>query len=94
MHSSSNPTRKLVAAGVHNGFVAIDVNFMVVLRGYDIKEVDALVRQVQPALKSQSVSLRAAAREALRSAAFRIRIRGYNREHVDAYLSQAAKELA
>jgi DivIVA domain-containing protein len=66
--------------------VAIEGDFTVVLRGYDVKEVDALVRDVDEALASDDVVLRTSVGERLRRAAFRVSLRGYDRGQVDDYL--------
>jgi DivIVA domain-containing protein len=62
---------------------AAPVSFTVVLRGYDMAEVDRLLSQADAALDPGGASLRPAARAALTSAAIRVRLRGYSREQVD-----------
>lgn len=72
----------------------IDVDFTVVLRGYDIAAVDGVVQRTHDALSSGSPAARAAAREELRQIAFRVRFRGYHRMQVDEHLHRAAALLA
>jgi DivIVA domain-containing protein len=72
----------------------IDVDFTVVLRGYDIAAVDGVVQRAHDALASGSPAARAAAREELRQIAFQVRFRGYNRMQVEEYLRRAAALLA
>jgi DivIVA domain-containing protein len=74
--------------------VPIDVDFTVVLRGYDIAEVDAVVQRAHEALASDSPAMRTSAREELRQIAFRVRFHGYDRMQVDEYLRRAAALLA
>jgi DivIVA domain-containing protein len=81
-------------AGLHTGRVPIDADFTVVLRGYDIAEVDAVVQRAHEALASDSPAMRISAREELRQIAFRVRFRGYDRMQVDEYLRRAAALLA
>jgi DivIVA domain-containing protein len=78
----------------HTGCVPIEVSFLVVLRGYDRAEVDAVVRRVNDALESGDPRLRATVREELRNYTLSIRLRGYDRFQVDEYLRQAASRLA
>ena len=73
--------------GDHKGFT-------VVLRGYDIGEVEALLSLVRQALPSADPATRAAARAALDGRAFNVRMRGYDRAEVDAYLRRAVDRLA
>jgi DivIVA domain-containing protein len=72
----------------------IDVDFTVVLRGYEMAAVDGLVRRTQGTLASGSPAARAAAREELQQVAFRVCFRGYDRTQVDEYLRRAAALLA
>jgi len=58
-------------------------SFLIALRGYDIAQVDTLVDKAYEALATGTATTRAAAREALRGAVFRQRIRGYARSEVD-----------
>jgi hypothetical protein len=67
--------------------------FMIALRGYDIKEVDGVLAQADEALASGSETRRASAREALRAANFRVRLRGYDRGAVDEAVRDRLKQL-
>ena len=67
--------------------------FMVALRGYDITAVDTALAQAHEALASGSPTARAAARQALRSASFPRRIRGYARAEVDRAVAALADQL-
>jgi DivIVA domain-containing protein len=69
-------------------------SFTVVLRGYDRRQVDALLRQATDALASSDARLRETTRQALAKPALRVQLRGYDREQVHLYLRQAAQELA
>ena len=63
-------------------------------RGYDIAEVDALIRQTDLALASDRETVRASARQALRSATFHRRLRGYARRHVKRFVQQRLQALS
>jgi hypothetical protein len=67
--------------------------FMIVLRGYDRAQVDELLSQADKALSSGSATLRASAREALRSTRFRQRLRGYARHQVERAVEQRLGDL-
>jgi DivIVA domain-containing protein len=73
--------------GDHQGFT-------VVLRGYDTREVDALLERIQQALASTDPAMRASVRTEVNAAALRIRLRGYDRAQVDDYLLRAIDRLA
>ncbi|MCO8269050.1 DivIVA domain-containing protein [Actinoplanes sp. TRM 88003] len=68
--------------------------FMIALRGYDMGQVDAVLRQADDALASGSATLRAAARSALQSVEFRERFRGYARIEVDRAIEERLQQLA
>ncbi|MDQ0370297.1 hypothetical protein [Catenuloplanes indicus] len=68
--------------------------FLVVLRGYDIGHVQALVARVDTARRSGDPALRAAVAAEARGAAFPVVLRGLDRGAVDAYLRAAAAELS
>jgi DivIVA domain-containing protein len=68
--------------------------FAVVLRGYDMSEVDELLRRVQTALSSTDQALRASLRHELHHPALPVRLRGYHRLEVDEYLRRAIDWLA
>ena len=84
----------LRAAGLHTGWVTINMDFTVALRGYDSAAVDAVVQRAHEALASNSPAVRAAARAELQRSTFRVRLRGYDRMQVDEYLRQLATRLA
>jgi DivIVA domain-containing protein len=69
-------------------------DFTVVLRGYDRRQVDALLQQAWDAIGSSDAQLRETTRRALAEPALRVRLRGYDREQVHLYLRQVAQELA
>lgn len=73
--------------GDHQGFT-------VVLRGYAIAEVDALLARIQQAIGSTDWTLRASVRAELSNPALRVRFRGYDRVEVDEYLRRAIDRLA
>jgi len=76
----------LTHVGDHQGFT-------IVLRGYDIGEVEEAMERVRTARASLDPALRAAVRRELTSRTFRIRMRGYDRAQVDEYFRQAIDRL-
>jgi hypothetical protein len=68
-------------------------DFMVVLRGYRIKEVDELVRLATDALASTCKETRARAAARLRDTTIRISLRGYDRSQVDSWLRHTVTAL-
>jgi hypothetical protein len=75
-------------------FMPADPGFIVVLRGYDRAEVDAVIRLAHDALASDDAGLRAEAVTALRDATFARRLRGYDSAMVDYYLTRLGMALA
>jgi hypothetical protein len=69
------------------------VEFTVVLRGYDMTEVDGLLSRADEAQASASESLRATVRAALAGATFRQKFRGYSREQVDREIQRRLQTL-
>jgi DivIVA domain-containing protein len=67
--------------------------FTIVLRGYDMAEVNRLLEQADAAFSSTGNGQRAAARQALQAARFRVRLRGYARSEVDRALDQRIRDL-
>lgn len=74
--------------------MAIEVDFTIVLRGYDRAQVEALLRQVDEALMSGDLALREAAAEAVRGATFQVALRGYDRAQVDRLIRRLPALLA
>lgn len=72
--------------GDHQGFT-------IVLRGYDIGEVEEAMERYRTARASTDPALRAAVRRELTDRAFRVRVRGYDRAQVDEYFRQAIDRL-
>ncbi|MDG4825483.1 hypothetical protein O7635_26855 [Asanoa sp. WMMD1127] len=68
--------------------------FLVVLRGYRIKETDALVATVAAALASDDPFRRAEALRAIAGPRPPVAFRGYDRRMVDKHLSRAERALA
>lgn len=68
-------------------------SFMIALRGYDVSDVDRLLDRAHAALASSDPGLRRSAAEALRSADFRQRLRGYDRAAVDRAVEDLLREL-
>jgi DivIVA domain-containing protein len=83
-----------LAIGLHTGPVTVEMEFDVVLRGYDRAEVEAAVQLVAAALGSDSAEQRAAARQELRDLRFSLRLRGYDRAQVDSFIRKASSQLA
>jgi len=71
-----------------------DVPFLIVLRGYDIAEVDALISRADAALGSADPATRAAVARELLGPGLRIRLRGYDRLQVDKRLAALADQLS
>lgn len=67
--------------------------FVVALRGYDMRQVEGLFAEVDEALAADSAVLRAAARDALRAATLRRRLRGYEVQQVDAAIDERIRAL-
>ena len=67
--------------------------FMIALRGYDMRQVDALLTQADQALASNSETLRSSARNALRTTTFRQRLRGHARREVHDAVAQRLRAL-
>jgi DivIVA domain-containing protein len=73
--------------GDHQGFT-------VVLRGYDVTEVDAMLERIRAAMNSTDAALRASVRADLNGPGLSVRVRGYDRAEVDDYLRRAIDRLA
>jgi DivIVA domain-containing protein len=70
-----------------------DVQFTIVLRGYDPTQVDELIQQANRALAATEPADRAAVERKLRQPELRTRVRGYDRAQVDARLAALADQL-
>ncbi|MGC4811663.1 hypothetical protein ACLQ29_14165 [Micromonospora sp. DT228] len=68
--------------------------FETALRGYDMRAVESLFAEVDRALAIDSAVSRAAARDVLRGASLRRRLRGYEMGQVDAAIDQRLASLA
>jgi hypothetical protein len=68
--------------------------FLIVMRGYDMRQVDKLVALTDATLGSSGKEDRDAAIARLRASKFRIRIRGYSRAQVDHYIEHRIRELS
>ena len=71
----------------------MDGPFMSALRGYDMAQVDAILKQADDALASGSTNLRATARTAIQDVRFTRRIRGYDRAEVDRAVDARLQQL-
>jgi DivIVA domain-containing protein len=69
------------------------VGFTIVLRGYDIDQVNDLVRRANRMLGSADPAARAEMRHELRHPELRTRMRGYDRSQVDERLAALADHL-
>jgi len=67
--------------------------FNVVLRGYDVAQVDAMLERIRTALASTDRVMRTSVRDELNHSAFPVRLRGYDRLEVDEYLRRAIDRL-
>ena len=68
--------------------------FLVAMRGYDIHQVDTVMSRAAQAVTSDDESLRLAARRALRSTDFTVKLRGYSRPQVDQAIEQYLEQLS
>jgi DivIVA domain-containing protein len=71
-----------------------DVDFTVVLRGYEPAPVDELIRLGRQALDSADPALREQAKAQIDQASIAVALRGYDRGQVDAHLAELAARLA
>ncbi len=71
-----------------------DLQFTIVLRGYDPTEVDELIQQANQALALTDPAARSAVERKLRQPELRTRMRGYDRSQVDMRLAILADQLA
>jgi hypothetical protein len=70
-----------------------DVEFTIVLRGYDIDQVNDLIRRANRVLGSPGPAARAKMQGELRHPDLRTRMRGYDRSQVDKRLATLADQL-
>jgi DivIVA domain-containing protein len=70
-----------------------DVEFTIVLRGYDVDQVDDLIRRANRMLGSADPAARAEMQSELRHPDLRTRMRGYDRSQVDQRLATLADQL-
>jgi DivIVA domain-containing protein len=68
--------------------------FKVVIRGYDVDDVDAIMERIRKAAASTDRAFRASVRGELNHPALHVRARGYDRVEVDDYLRRAIDRLA
>jgi DivIVA domain-containing protein len=73
--------------------MADPIEFDVVLRGYDRRQVDAVVQRAALALGSSDPALRAAVRDELRSTRLNITLRGFDRLQVDTFVQRTVAVL-
>ena len=69
-------------------------DFTVVVRGYDVDQVDTMLERIRKAVASTDRAFRASVSAELKHPALRVRLRGYNRIEVDDYLRRAIDRLA
>jgi DivIVA domain-containing protein len=79
---------------LRNEVTTVDVDFTMVMRGYDIAAVNAVVQRAREAVASDDAGVHASIREELRQIAFPVRFRGYDREQVDEYFRRTATQLS
>jgi DivIVA domain-containing protein len=82
------------AVALRNEVTTVDVDFTMVMRGYDIAAVNAVVQRAREAVASDDAGVHASIREELRQIAFPVRFRGYDREQVDEYFRRTATQLS
>jgi DivIVA domain-containing protein len=73
--------------GDHQGFT-------IVLRGYDVDEVNAMLERIRKAVASTDRAFRDSIRDELNHPTLGVRLRGYDRAEVDDYLRRAVDRLA
>ena len=71
----------------------MELEFTVILRGYDRDQVDAVLRQADRALASGDATACAAAAAALKRADFTVVLRGYDRPQVDEAVQERLRRL-
>jgi DivIVA domain-containing protein len=89
-HSWCGPTR--VGVECHTARVP-DVEFTIVLRGYDMDQVNDLIRRANRMLGSPDPAARGEMQGELRHPGLRTRMRGYDRSQVDQWLARLADQL-
>jgi hypothetical protein len=70
-----------------------DVGFTIVLRGYDIDQVNDLIRRANRVLGSPDPAARAEMQGELAHPDLRTRMRGYDRSQVEQWLATMADQL-
>ena len=83
-----------VNARAHTDVMGDHQGFTVVLRGYDVAEVEALLERIRQAVASTDQTLRASVRAELSHPTLHVHLRGYDRIEVDEYLRKAVDRLA
>jgi hypothetical protein len=68
--------------------------FLIVMRGYDMRQVDEVAQLADAALSSTDKEERHTAITRLRSSKFRVKFRGYSRPQVDNYIEHRILELS
>ena len=68
--------------------------FIIVMRGYDMRQVDEVAAATDAALSSTDKSERNAAKTSPRCSQFRIKVRGYSRPQVNNYIDHRILELS
>ncbi|MEU4426808.1 DivIVA domain-containing protein [Actinoplanes sp. NPDC024001] len=86
LEPAADPTASLSGPGLPS--------FTVVLRGYDITQVDEAFQRCEAAQRSDDAFARATARDMLRTANFTVRWRGYARTEVDGAVQQLVRQLS
>jgi DivIVA domain-containing protein len=81
------------AIGRHTDQVQIEVEFDIVIRGYDRAEVDQVVQRVEDALNSDSAEVRASVRQDLHHLSFTVAFAATDRRPVDSYIREASSQL-
>jgi cell division septum initiation protein DivIVA len=71
----------------------MDIDFGAELRGYDKDQVNAVLARATTAVESASQVERSAMAAELSGIHFRLAMRGYIRERVDAHVSKVLQEL-
>lgn len=68
--------------------------FLIVMRGYDMRQVDEIAAATDAALSPTDKAERNAAITRLRDSQLRIKVRGYSRPQVDNYIEHRILELS
>ena len=91
---SPRPYAAITLTPVLVHYCGMSSRFLVVMRGYDMRQIDEAAELTDAALNSTGKEERDAALTRLRSSRFRVKVRGYSRPQVDNYIEHRILELS